>query len=640
VTIAALLRNRSVVAKNLKEDELGFTKDFVQRRARRLIELNPGLEDPVRKRDLSAAGTATAASMLVAELPRVRAARDEIWKRVRADPDHLSLSMATIRKRVSTRPPTNDPKLMRRLLVATIVFQAAARDITLADPANLERLHRLTDRRLRIVERMLYDVGRADHRRWPRPEAVVPGGPWRDGLERSFEYPRVKQRVFLGKCNPDPVFGICAAPMNDWSVRGSENLRGPIRTNPGTRPAWRVAPHDDYALFYTDGPVPVESAIEGLFATSTDYEKRNLLYCDHTIHALHLEALVFSRRKRGVASGWLAAERVGKPAGWVRLYYPFDGERFLASPSEPAHFENGSVREADLQPGDHVIVYNHPAYQHATVAGVWKLENAIVVQSHPSLLMQGHGSRVLDKGGMWEAMLKLFNAELDLRRADVDGVAVVDADGPNQVVVDSREWRWVGNRWLRVGMRVEIANRRTDAVVAADRRITAVDYARRKVTYDGPAVATTRGLVLRRPRTIAAGVESIDVERHVEIRRRTPPMGSAFTPRHRRADWWLTWRGEDHEKAIRLNPTRRGFVHTRQLVEYEEDPGVPRTQTRGWFPLWRPALDDGQPVLRSGRIALTDPLVVGPQHIAGWTFFFDPDPDKHDVVPVLRPREL
>jgi hypothetical protein len=236
---------------------------------------------------------------------------------------------------------------------------------------------------------------------------LAPGGPWPDGLERIFEYPRVPQRVFLGMCHPDPVAGRCAVPMNDWYLRGSEHLLGPVRTNLGTRPAWPLAA-DGYSLRYTDGPLPdVESAIEGLFVPSTDYLQRNLLFCDHTIHALHLEALVFSRRKRGQPAGWLGAERAGKPAGWVRLFYPFSNERFLASSNEPVHFESRPVRETDLQPGDHVIVYNHPAYQHSTVAGVWRLENAVVVQSHPSLRMQGHGSRVYSKAGMWRTMLKL-----------------------------------------------------------------------------------------------------------------------------------------------------------------------------------------------------------------------------------------
>jgi hypothetical protein len=134
-------------------------------------------------------------------------------------------------------------------------------------------------------------------------------------------------------------------------------------------------------------------------------------------------------------------------------------------------------------------------------------------------------------------------------------------------------------------------------------------------------------------------VETIGVDGYVTIQRRTSPMGSAFTPRHRRADWWLTWSGNFEEQAIRLDPARRGVARTQQLVEYEEDPGVPQTQTRGWFPLWVPALRRRQPVLKNGLIAATEPLVVRPEHIAGWTWFLDPDPAKRDLVPVLRPRE-
>ena len=60
------------------------------------------------------------------------------------------------------------------------------------------------------------------------------------------------------------------------------------------------------------------------------------------------------------------------------------------------------MRQADLQVGDHLIVYNHQAYA-ATTAGVWRLENAVIVQTFPELLMQGHGSAVLNQGAMWTA---------------------------------------------------------------------------------------------------------------------------------------------------------------------------------------------------------------------------------------------
>jgi hypothetical protein len=79
------------------------------------------------------------------------------------------------------------------------------------------------------------------------------------------------------------------------------------------------------------------------------------------------------------------------------------------------------VRISDLQAGDHLIIHNHPAYEQATVDGVWRLENAVVVQTFPELLMQGHGSRLQGQAGMWKDMIGLFNHELEVRRADVFG---------------------------------------------------------------------------------------------------------------------------------------------------------------------------------------------------------------------------
>ena len=43
---------------------------------------------------------------------------------------------------------------------------------------------------------------------------------------------------------------------------------------------------------------------------------------------------------------------------------------------------------------------------------------------------------------------------------------------------------------------------------------------------------------------------------------------------------------------------------------------------------------------RNGRIASTDPVEVQLRNVAGWTWFFDPNPAKRDLVPVIRPREL
>jgi hypothetical protein len=570
VPIADLLRDPRLVPSAVRGEARGILKDFIARRVRALIDADPSLADPVRRMDVSAAATPGVATRLIGEIPHVNTAYATISSRIRTDAAHLSLSPATIRKRVSTRPPTKDARAMRKRLVRSIVYQAAARDITLADAANVERLHKLTDRRLRFVERMLYDVGSAGHRRWRRSQiAANPGGPWKDGLERAFEYPRVPQWAFRPTCNPDGTTGKCqTAGMTDWRRRGSEHLVGPIRTNPGTRAAWRENGY--YRLDYQTGHLPnAVAAIEGLFATSTDYEKRCLLFCDHVIHVLHLEALTFAETKRGAGTAWLdSASTTGGP-GWLRIYYPFSSARFLASVTEPMHFQTVEVREADLQVGDHLIVYNHPAYDDATIAGVWRLENAVVVQTWPQLRMQGHGSRVYTKGGMWRAMVGLFNAELNRRRANV--LAHIQSGAPGTPLF--------GGRFV-----------------------------------------------------------SFKVENDVELVRRVDPAASEYDGRHRRADWYLVWDANTEERAIRLDPAKAAFVKQHQLIEYTEETDGVTTRIMGWFPLWKPTLRRGNPIKRAGKIIATEPVRVHARNIAGWTWFFDADPARRDLVPVLRPK--
>lgn len=393
MTIAGLLRDGDVVSPKLTKADRDLTVDYVLRRARVLIKKDPAaLEDPTNKGDLTIAGTAAVKTKLVAEIPVVRAVQAKIRKLVVADAAHLDLSSSKLGRRGTTRLAT-DPRVLRGQLLDSMVTALVAVDDTLADPANIDRLHTLCDRRLRTVERMMYDLGRAEDSRAWRPSQIEAnrGGPWLDGLERIVEYPRVTQASFLKACRPG-ADGKCATRMGNWAVQGSEHLVGPIQSNPGTTVNWVHDQGDDFTLLYHKidpprlGPL---DAITGLFAPSTDYLGRDLLFCDQAIHALHLEALAFSRRKQ--PADWLDKELVNKPAGWLRLEASFDdSDRFLAGRAEPAHFEFATVSEVELLPGDHLIVYNHPAYQHATVAGAWKLENALVVTAYP-LRLQGTG---------------------------------------------------------------------------------------------------------------------------------------------------------------------------------------------------------------------------------------------------------
>lgn len=125
------------------------------------------------------------------------------------------------------------------------------------------------------------------------------------------------------------------------------------------------------------------------------------------------------------------------------------------------------------------------------------------------------------KDVMWSIMVNLFNAELEQRRRDVDGLATVLADGPNRVRVDS-----VAH--LHVGMVVEIADPTTDTVVATNLPITSLDAGTGLVGYDGADVTAAAKQVLRRPRHRVHGFDQIDVD-GVTIRRRVPAGASFFT---------------------------------------------------------------------------------------------------------------
>ena len=240
--IRDLLLDKAIVPAALRGDERGVTEDFVRRRVRALIAATPSLADPAAPLDITKAATPGVATTLKADVPKVKTAHSAIWKRVEADVVkglHIDVTPASLQKRVSDRPPAGDAASMRKRLVLAIVYQSCAADITLADPANIDRLHKGCDRRLRLVERMLYDVGRHAGRAWDKTQIKAnPSGPWIDGTERAFEYPRVPRAFFIDNCNPG-TGDVCQAPMTGWKLGDDKTIMGPLRTNPGTTARWQ-----------------------------------------------------------------------------------------------------------------------------------------------------------------------------------------------------------------------------------------------------------------------------------------------------------------------------------------------------------------------------------------------------------------
>jgi hypothetical protein len=247
VALRDLLRDRAIITDSLAGEERVFAKNFVARRVRVFIDANPSSARPDRPGDLTDIATKGVAATLVKEIPLVRTALTAIQALVKADAKkgvHLPVDRSAT-KRVLDRPPSGDAASMRQRLLLSIVYQATAADIRFAEPPNLVRLHNLCDRRLRLVERMLYEVGRSAVRAWK--SKPPPAGPWPDGLERAFEYPRVPRRFFLGTCQPDAK-DTCKAPMDAWHLGDDNTIVGPLRTNPGTTALWQQGTDDNYAL--------------------------------------------------------------------------------------------------------------------------------------------------------------------------------------------------------------------------------------------------------------------------------------------------------------------------------------------------------------------------------------------------------
>jgi hypothetical protein len=385
----------------------------------RIYQLLLMLRDPNNPDTLVANAAEIARQSLLPDVPRAEAAFDAIWAQVLVDIDHVDL--AAVDKRMITINKLNGaiadrPIKTREYLVGLIVWGLGGEDSALLDPANLTRLHRLVDRRLRTVERMLYDVGRVGRERWWKkmgPINANPKGPWLDGWNRAFEYPRVPRHkeisrdkvvpLFEPLCQPEPGEVACRGPgLEGWKIRSHENLARDIKVNDASIDM-RNPENNDWVpvgpnqLYLRDNADPV-AALFRLFEPAPDYKARCLLYCDHVIHLLHLEALTLSRTKRAEDTSFLdpppgtPSPPSGEPIGWVRIVSDAVEDTFLGSLGRPPeYFSLQRLHRAQLQIGDHIIIYAHPAYDNAVPDGYWKLENALVVRLGDRFLVQGHG---------------------------------------------------------------------------------------------------------------------------------------------------------------------------------------------------------------------------------------------------------
>ena len=119
-----------------------------------------------------------------------------------------------------------------------ILWGCLAADPSLGNPMKTDDLFEIVTRRLRMVERMVWWVGRVESRDWSKHTQTV----WTDGKDRMFEYPRVPVAQFSADCNEQQATRRCNAsgPMNGWRhPRGSEFFaRDEVALNPEATPLW------------------------------------------------------------------------------------------------------------------------------------------------------------------------------------------------------------------------------------------------------------------------------------------------------------------------------------------------------------------------------------------------------------------
>ncbi len=391
----------------------------------RVRQIRSAAADP---EDIPDADVPALKTQLITEIAQANTAVQDILALVQADETANKLyKLQDVDKRmkaayVGQKLITSSLSSFRKVIVKSICWWLLGDDFSLA--ANKADLHLLVDRKLRITERMLYDVGRVDNRSWTKKTiAANISGQWKDGWNRMFEYPRIKQNLFLPHCNPDATTHVCSnAPLSDWYVNGSVNLSlvDTARINPTASGLWDKT--GGYHFFFkspsTNDP---EEALNKLFTPSTDYKSRNLLFCDHVIHVLHMEALLFSKKKRDPGTAWLNSY-INNVEGKMRIAWLYlnSANEFLAGQKDTTFFKYIKVKTGDLQIGDQLLVFNHPAYDKATVGGVWRLENALVVSVYPKLLLQGHGTHPLTFGQMKSIVVGLFNGEIAKLRKKVE----------------------------------------------------------------------------------------------------------------------------------------------------------------------------------------------------------------------------
>ena len=607
MALADLVKDARLISTSPDADVRGLTADFVLRRVRRLVELNPADADPARRGDITAAATRALADLIARDLPKVQAAAEEMWRRVSADAAHLPIDPVTQRKRGTKRPPSTlkAARAQRRRLVRSIAYQAAAHDITLADPGGFDRLHRIV--RPAAADRRAHGL-----RRRPRR------GPGRGASPRSRATAAARGPMATSACSSTRASRRRCSPARAGRIRrvdavrrcrngdippGDIHLHAAVRANPSIAASWRRK--DDELDFVAGAGVNAVDrrpeavpAILGLPGAEP-----------HDVRPHHPRAASRSARLR---------DDQARPRHRVAGCRGRGERRALAADSRP-------VRQSGAVPGRTRRVAVLRARQRAPgrPAGrrsPHRLQPPGVREDDCRRLEAGERGGRPDLSRAADAGPRVCGAQPGCDVEGDDPVLPRRARGAPRGRRGARPHRTLRAEHARSStsrsssgraMRVDIVRDDAgEAVLAADRQIVSVSG--RTVRYSGasvsapgasPAAARPRNALRRSARKRSTATRSASCaecrRRHRSTRGATSePTGSSSGGR------------QEQEEAIRKDTARAAFVKAHHLVEYTREQESGKATTIGWFPLWLPATKGGSPLRRNGRIVSTDPVEV------------------------------
>ncbi|HEU0029476.1 MAG TPA: hypothetical protein VFQ53_02500 [Kofleriaceae bacterium] len=323
----------------------------------------------------------------------------------------------------------------------------------------------LVDRRLRVIERMAFQVSNVNvlgGRAWRAATITDGDGPWRDGFRiRPFEYPRLQKAS-------EPIAKMVAAIGNaNIAPRGTQGVFAPLPGESNVRPwrwgvngrrlEWNMPPRglrlpariagdfkvsslDPYFLTMRNSTRRASAIVDDMFhvgLSDTDREdfwERSWLMCDHAVSALLLDGLRFGLRRRTGNDDAFDRVLSDNEEGAVQLG-PFAGALL------PSYFQHLGLRADDLEIGDHTIFWNSHLYL-ALTAGDWRLEHSLVmdVDSDPTtgrirlegVHLQGHGIGELSYRRYQRGILAHVKEAL----AEAQRLARDAGPGPNGATID------------------------------------------------------------------------------------------------------------------------------------------------------------------------------------------------------------